>query len=228
MLKKACDDGSLPGCAELAVVMLQGVGSVKKDPAAAVELAKKVCDEGLSMGCTTLGGIYSEGLAGPRDQPAAVALFKKACEHGDGNGCGAYGAALIEGQGVKKDPLEGLRALEMSCEKLGSVQGCMFFAQALMRGDDGQLGQGKGVQIAEGLCAQGIPQPCMLAARGYIEGVGVKRDMKRGAQIIVAACRGKFEPACEIQKRLPPDAVDEAVKAMPAASAAPATSAPAP
>jgi hypothetical protein len=39
--------------------------------------------------------------------------------------------------------------------------------------------------------------------------------MKHGAEIAIAACQAGFPPACELQKRIPPDVVQEVLKSAP-------------
>jgi len=111
---------------------------------------------------------------------------------------------LLEAGG--SDDLErGLKLLDQSCLKLGSPQGCIMYARALLLHPKTTRAQKKqGVELAGALCLEGEPQSCLMAAAGYVEARGVPRDLERGARFLVFACKGGFAPACDLQKRMPP------------------------
>lgn len=232
LVREACDHcaaGPLP-CVELALLELTGVGPVKQNVASGLARAEKAC-EVLPQACTLAGKVHLQGSRGKPEPEKALPFVERACKGGDGGGCAVYGAQLLEGQGVQRDVTRGLALLRDACEKLASGEGCAMYARALLLGAAGPNEQGKGVQIAEALCAQGEAQSCLLAAAGYVEARGVPRDLEKGAKLLVFACQGGFAPACELKQRLPAKLIKKAetdlddtirqVQAMAASSAAP-------
>jgi TPR repeat protein len=191
---------------------MQGVGSIKKDPADALRRVTKACNSGSPQGCSMLGTLQMQGVQGKPDPEAAARSFKQACDGGDGDGCAFYGAQMADGQGVKKDMQKGLKLLEASCKQMGSLRGCSMYARAMLLGAGGKDKEKDGVQLAESLCAQGGAQSCLLAGIANIQGRGVKRNLERGASFIVGACQAGFPPACAMQKHLPPAIVKKVKK----------------
>jgi TPR repeat protein len=209
LIRDACEkDKSLLACSQLAMLELQGVGPIQKDPAAARRRADEACTGGYPPACTLVGTLLLHGTEG-REPAQAARYFEKACEQGDGSGCALEGAQLVDGDGIARDRTRGLQLIKNSCERMNAHQGCAMYARALMLGSEGHKGLGKGVNLAETLCAQGELNSCLLAAAGYIEGRGVEKDLERGARFLVVACQAGLEPACKLEKRLPADLVSK-------------------
>src|SRR5690606_32388796 len=80
LFRKACDEGEMRGCAELAAVYLNGAGSIEKDEAKAIELFRKACDANDGRGCAGMGVVLFNGQGIAADPAAAVGYFRKACE----------------------------------------------------------------------------------------------------------------------------------------------------
>ncbi|MFO0660697.1 MAG: tetratricopeptide repeat protein [Polyangiaceae bacterium] len=230
MIKDACEKGgSIAGCTQLAMIELQGVGPISKNVEAAEARVAKACEAKHPQACSILGSIYMEkSRTIEKDKikvdnalaSKGVELFKKACESGDADGCAFYGGALFDGQGIQKNHEEGLKMLAGSCEQLGSGRGCGMYAQVLIMGDGKDNDQiAKGVKIAEQMCANGEAQLCLMAAASYLEGRGVKKDLNRGSQIVVATCAAGMPQACALQQRLPPELVAAANRTLAEAAA---------
>jgi uncharacterized protein len=212
LIRDACEkDKSLLACSQLAMLELQGVGPIQKDPANARRRADEACTGGYPPACSLVGTLLLHGAEG-REPAQAARYFEKACEAGDGAGCALQGAQLVDGDGIARDRTKGLELIKLSCEQLNAHQGCAMYARALMLGSEGHDGLKKGVNLAERLCAQAELNSCLLAAAGYIEGRGVERDLERGARFLVVACEAGLEPACKLEKRLPADVVSKVEK----------------
>jgi uncharacterized protein len=212
MVRDACEkEKSLLACSQLAMLELQGVGPIKKDPAAARRRADEACTGGYPPACTLVGTLLLH-TAEAREPAQAARYFATACEQGDGAGCALEGAQLVDGDGIARDRPKGLKLIQDSCERMNAPQGCAMYARALLLGAEGNQGLGKAVKLAESLCAQGDLGSCMLAAAGYVEGRGVEKDLEHGARFLVVACQAGLEQACKLKKRLPADVVEKVEK----------------
>jgi hypothetical protein len=86
---RACTEGWLGACHDLAAVYLQAQG-VARDTAAARGLLQKACDGGIAGACSDLGYMYYSADGVPRDEQKALGLLKKACDIGLSRACSQH------------------------------------------------------------------------------------------------------------------------------------------
>jgi len=84
--ERACDLGSIAGCASVARMMAQGNGGPEDLPRA-VALYSKACDGGHAQACLSLGLMLQNGQGGPADRVQAKARFDDACRLGQRLAC---------------------------------------------------------------------------------------------------------------------------------------------
>lgn len=86
---KACDDGNMNGCCNVATMYIAGKG-VRQDKEKAEELFLKACDGGNTKGCYYLGAMYGAGDGVSQSNSRAKEYFGKACDGGFNVACKAY------------------------------------------------------------------------------------------------------------------------------------------
>ncbi len=87
--KKACDGGSMLGCAAEGYQYQKGIG-VKKNIKKAIKLYNQSCDGGEIEVCLILGEMYENGIVVDLDYANALEIYTKACDGGDEKGCGNF------------------------------------------------------------------------------------------------------------------------------------------
>jgi hypothetical protein len=83
---RACDQGFLTGCDDLAGILLRP-DSPSRDPQRAAPVLERACTSGLASACSNLGYLYYSGDGIPADQPKGVSYLKRSCELGFQSGC---------------------------------------------------------------------------------------------------------------------------------------------
>ncbi len=86
LLTRACDQGWVTGCADLAGLYLLGDG-VPRDMPRAAALFDDACSRGLAGACSNLGYMYYNGDGVARDQPRGLRHLTRACDLGFPNAC---------------------------------------------------------------------------------------------------------------------------------------------
>ncbi len=83
---RACDQGWLTGCHDLAGTYLLGTGG-ERDPARAKALLEDVCARKLARACSDLGYMHFSGDGMPADRDKGLAYLKQSCDLGYGQAC---------------------------------------------------------------------------------------------------------------------------------------------
>ena len=102
LYQRACDGGSLFGCASLGRMYEHGLG-VAQDHTRAVQLYQRACEGNNLLGCARLGAMYERGLGVAQNFAQALQLLQRACDGNDPIGCLHLGAMYSHGQGVTRD-----------------------------------------------------------------------------------------------------------------------------
>jgi hypothetical protein len=86
---RACEQGFMNGCQELAGTYLKGQGT-PRDPSKAKTALERACSGGFGPGCSDLGLMHFSGDGIPQDKPRGLAYLKQACDTGYAQACQWY------------------------------------------------------------------------------------------------------------------------------------------
>ena len=86
LFTRACDQGWMNGCAQLADAYRRGQGTAKNYELAVREYGK-ACEGGVAVACSDIGYMYKIGDGVGRDDSKALAYLKKACDLGMAQAC---------------------------------------------------------------------------------------------------------------------------------------------
>ncbi len=165
-----------------------------KNFAGAVQVLQKACDGGLGDACMDAGVYLSDGSAGSKDPARAAKLFVRACEAKSKHGCYDLGITYRDGLGVPVDLAKAYQAFEQSCA-LDDGDGCDQQALALYQGKGIAKDAPAAVPVFDKACKLS-DERCFNLGVMYDEGVVVKRDAAKAAQVWQRACDQKMVMAC--------------------------------
>jgi hypothetical protein len=86
---RACDQGFLQGCEDLAGLHLQAAAEQRDPPKAAAAL-ERACSGGLATACSNLGFMHYTADGVPLDRDQGLALLKRSCDLGYRDACTWY------------------------------------------------------------------------------------------------------------------------------------------
>ena len=86
LFTRACDQGWMTGCAQLADAYLRGDGTAKNYDLAAREYGK-ACAGGVASACSDIGYMYKIGEGVARDDSKALGYLRRACDLGMAQAC---------------------------------------------------------------------------------------------------------------------------------------------
>jgi len=86
LFTRACDQGWMEGCSDLAGVYLQGRDR-PRDPARARALLEQACSAGVATACSNLGYMHQSGDGVPQDVDKGIGYLKKGCDLGFERAC---------------------------------------------------------------------------------------------------------------------------------------------
>jgi hypothetical protein len=86
LFTRACRQGWMTGCAQVAHAYLSGQGAPKNHEMAAREFSK-ACDGGVASACSDVGYMYKIGDGVARDETKALGYLKRACSLGMAQAC---------------------------------------------------------------------------------------------------------------------------------------------
>jgi hypothetical protein len=86
LFTRACGQGWMSGCAQLADAYRRGEGTAKNYELAVREYGK-ACEGGVAVACSDIGYMYRIGDGVSRDDSKALAYLKKACDLGMAQAC---------------------------------------------------------------------------------------------------------------------------------------------
>ena len=86
LFTRACNEGWMSGCAQLADAYRRGEGTAK-DHDRAVQEYSKACEGGFAAACSDIGYMYKVGDGVGRDEAKALGYLKRACDLGMAQAC---------------------------------------------------------------------------------------------------------------------------------------------
>ena len=105
------------------------------------------------------------------------------------------------GHGVDSDPARAAVFFTQACD-LGERRGCVSFAVLQAQGRGVPLDVEAARATFESACKDGFFDACTSLA--VMLASGPKPDLVRARELLTRSCDGKFAPACELLKSLPP------------------------
>lgn len=195
--KKACDNNSIEGCYNLAVMHKEGKPFTLKKMYSykLYALAKKLrdnspnpnyehitavyelsCDVGMVPACVDLAGIYAEGKSVAKDELKAAKLYSKACDDGVKRACVNAGNIYSNHKIYDKAAIEWQKA----CNTYGDGKSCLNLEKLFKR-----------------TCDNGNYENCFNLANLYRYGaIEVKVDIQEAKSLYKFACSNDYKTAC--------------------------------
>ncbi|MET0555917.1 MAG: hypothetical protein ABW221_22950 [Vicinamibacteria bacterium] len=158
---RACELGSLEGCANVAVqyLFLKQRRS-QEDVTRALDRLEAACSE-RSGACFLAGAAYERGRGRPQDTARAIELYQRA---GADSPYARKGLVRIGLSGADARPVTeaGVRQLEASCAS-GDAEDCWYLAYAYDSGNGVRPDPAQARQAMERACGRGLAPACALA-----------------------------------------------------------------
>lgn len=168
---KACTDGSVAGCNNLAFMYANGRG-VHFDEKRASELYTLTCDAGDSTACSNLGAIYENGVGKVRQNfVKASRLYAKSCDAGNIMGCNNLADSYYNGRGVARGDADLASKIYADTCSNGSIYGCYSLAQMYRKGKGIQQNRSKAKALYAKACNMGNNASCRRYTRLHDEGI---------------------------------------------------------
>lgn len=89
LFARACDQGWVTGCYDLAATYMRGT-DVTRDPLRAASMFDQACERGLSSACSDVGLMHFKGDGVAEDRDKGLRYLKRACDLGNANACRWY------------------------------------------------------------------------------------------------------------------------------------------
>ncbi|MCW1934425.1 tetratricopeptide repeat protein [Pararhodobacter zhoushanensis] len=190
------DRHAAPGCAGLALMMIQGRGG-DEDLPGGIALLGDLCSGGWAEACTELA--FQTDLNGLGDLATISAriagLFEAGCDAGDLLACSQYGFRLELGDGVEMDVARAATLYGQSCEG-GEPQGCSYLGEIYRSGLGVQPDITEAVRLFALGCDGNDPYACVTLGDILAEGRGVPPDVPRALAVLERACTLGDPDAC--------------------------------
>ncbi len=210
LYQRGCDHGHGLSCANLGVVLEQGIQGAPDLPAARLRY-QQACTLGWGASCGDVGVMLAAGEGGAIDLPASVAALERGCDLDDGASCRILGQRAEEGaRGVLQDAERAAALLEKAC-RLQETDACPVqtmagdFAVAPVE-DITPLAFAGNVSPEQRLDADSLWQACVADSDadacnrlGYHHEMaenGLVEDIRRAAALYRRACALGSGTAC--------------------------------
>lgn len=151
------------------------------------------CQRGNAPSCTRLGLMRERGEGVGKDLSKAAALYDKACSGDDVPACSRLGEMLLVGTGIAADEKRAMTLLHKAC-MAGWSKACttqMAFLMKKHAGDTTQI-----VPLVDRGCDGGDGDSCATLGLIYQQGLGVAKDVERGAFFLKRGCRAGSKFGC--------------------------------
>lgn len=202
----------------LAVAATLGCAAWRPDPErAAVSLARvrEAAARGDAEAMYRLGMLYDSGYDSIRpDTTRANEYYARAAEAGYAPAMGMLGFRLIRGEGVEADSARGMALLRRGSD-LGDARALNNLGWILAFAGESPAERTEGVRYLRRAADAGHPVALASLGRAAEEGVGMRRDTRRAAELYDSALQRGFAPAAAPLWRLREDSYS----ALPADSA---------
>jgi len=159
---RACAQGYLPGCLELARLYDAGV-LVTRDPGRAFTLYRSACELDELAACVVLGGIEEQT---PGNAGAAAALYQRACGEQSTLGCRQLAELHLVGSGVTTDLARAFGLFERSC-KTGDAIACSRTADLYRDGRGVKRDRNRALTLYDQACEADVASACTQAGLMY-------------------------------------------------------------
>jgi len=195
-LEQGCALGLPLSCADLGWMYRNGEG-VERDPERAFSFTEKSCVAGWAVSCGELAEMLVSGFGVSADPQRARTLMSLACQEGQRSRrserrfCTQLGGMCEQGVGgpVALDLAE--VAYSAACRR-GDVAACGRLPYVVKA--RGELP--RALEIAEGLCSQGLAMPCAYAGQAHATGSGCAADAEAAAGFYRQACAEDLAIGC--------------------------------
>jgi TPR repeat protein len=185
--ERACVQGYLPGCTELARLYTAGV-LVSADLNHAFALYRATCALDELPACVLLADLQEM----PGNAAAAAALYQRACTEQSTLGCGKLAELYLGGKGVAVDTHRAFGLFERGC-KNGDATACARVADLYREGRGTQLDRGRALTLYDQACDASVASACMQAGLMYRHAGRDNRAEDRYAR----ACKLGDQAGCE-------------------------------
>lgn len=196
-----CDMGHVRGCAMMARIYRDGLGTMKDPEQAAtyerdaVALASPGCDKGDAESCFVLGRARQGGRVVATDLPAAARTFQRGCDLGHGAACGVLASMLHTGSGVSENAPKSVELFYKGCVA-GDGPSCFYAARAFYNGEGVATSIGQAFTLFKEACEAGYLDGCGWQGLLTASGRGTKADRKTGLSTMAYACKQGSDTAC--------------------------------
>lgn len=198
----ACDHWpsplSAPGCAGLAVMMIEGRGG-DVDATGGFNRLDFACRQGWGPACVD-HALQAE-LRGDDDPARVAALLERGCLAGDMLGCSLLGFRHELGEGVALDLGRAQALYRQACEG-GEAQGCSNLGEVYRSGLGVRPDMAEALRLFAIGCDGQDPYACVTMGFMLSEGRGVDRDPDRALAAFEAACRLGDPEGCDMADSL--------------------------
>jgi TPR repeat protein len=191
LFKAACDAGESGACANMAELCEGGCGGAT--PADAVAYFQRACDHGSWDACTQVAIRYEHGEGVPKDVARARAVYENGCSWFDSRSCMRL-ALLVKSE----DPKRAAQLMDTACLE-GHWQSCTANGISHIQGWSGKVDAFKAGEAWRKACRNddGNGTACTWLAGLHFEGVGTRKAVAEGVNLLVEGCTKGSALACD-------------------------------
>jgi TPR repeat protein len=188
--KKACDDGKLASCVEIAND-LRKAGS---DAEAAI-LYKRACEGDVAAGCASYGWMVKRGAGVEKDLKRSAMLLDRACTLGDLAGCTELALSYETGTGVHQNSHRAIELYQKACDG-DYAWGCGGLGWMKKYGRGIEVDYDAAGAMLQRACDGGDMGGCAELAGLFQAGLGRVQDSKRAVDLYQRSCNGGWAYGC--------------------------------
>jgi broad specificity phosphatase PhoE len=199
LYRRACDDGALLACVNLARTMLEAEGGVR-EPERVRAILDVACERGELLACLQAGRELDQGGRLATDLPAAARRLQQACDANIAEGCVRWADMLVRGAVEDPHAPSPVALYQRACER-GSTDGCTRWAPSLLARRDDPAAVAQGRALLERACVQDDPEACRGAAVELRRWVPEVRANPTAAEVLRGrACQLGVEAMCAVPR----------------------------
>lgn len=191
LYRTACADRDARACARAAEFE-----AIDKNWDRVREFASKGCDLGSGEACERLALTEVNGRGTPKNEEKAIALAKKACDLSAMAGCRTAAGLLVDAEPTRA--VEAVPLAEKAC-KAKYEDSCFVLGAALFDSKQGYPDALDHLDAAcrdEGMAKKQQGLACNLAGAIVAQGLGTKKDLKRGVALFEKSCDDDYPEGC--------------------------------
>lgn len=195
--QRACDlwpePAARPGCAELAVMMIEGRGG-PDDATGGFAMLDNVCRAGWAMACTDMA--LQQELRGTANEAEISEMLEHACVGGDFLGCSLLGFRFETETGAPFDMTRARALYTLACDG-GEMHGCANLGEVYRSGLGVAPDVGRAVALFDMACNGNDPFACATLGDILADGRGAATDIPRAIEALDRACWLGDPEACD-------------------------------